>query len=75
MKFRIGKFNVEVELSPKGTVWWIQLPENKNHPQQRIDALFALERIFVRKMRVYVYCLRIGRLSAIFVDRNQIPRM
>lgn len=70
-KFKFLNYAFIVEIARPKTVWWNQFKDSKKKPLQRVDSLFSLERVFIRKPRVYIYSLKIGRLRIIAANTSQ----
>lgn len=70
MSFKIGSWKFIAKLSRPNTVWW-HLIKTKKSPLQRVDSILALERVFIRKYRVYVWNFKIGRFQLLVANLSQ----
>lgn len=69
--FYINKLSIMFDLCPADTVWWDRVKTN-NRPNQRIDNLFSVSRIFISDEEFRNYCIRIciGRIRILLAIRS-----
>lgn len=65
MKLKVFNRTIWIMLAAKGTIWFWNTPKTKFSPTQRIDSLLAVERVFLREYRVYIYTFKVGRLQVL----------
>lgn len=65
---RIGRLSIVYDMAPKGTCWFFNVKGNKHRPIQRADTFFAIQRVYIRYAKIYIYAVIIGRLQVLIAD-------
>jgi len=69
--FKIFKYKFLIEISSPKSIWYHNIRETNDIPNQRMDHLFSINRVYARKYKKYMYTIYIGRVAILFANTEQ----